>query len=78
MYRKRLREMESKTGVKTLDKISEIPLVTSAIKNASDYYESIKQKNALTRTSCNLAEIYLRTVAYAATPITTMCKKPCK
>jgi len=68
--------MESKTGVKTLDKISEIPLVTSAIKNASDYYDSLKQKNALTRTSCNFAEIYLRTVAYAATPITTMCKKP--
>ena len=69
--------MEAKTNIKTINKLNEIPVVNSAVKNASGYYESIKQKNILTRTSCNLAEIYLRTVAYAATPITSICKKPC-
>lgn len=79
MYRKQLRKMESKeskTGIRTIDKISEIPVVTDAITNVSDYYDKVKQKNILLKTSCSLAELSLKTLAYAATPIATMCKKP--
>lgn len=72
MYRKHLREMESKTGIKTIDKLTEIPIVNSAL----DYYGKVKESNALLRTSCNLAELSFRTVQFAATPITTICKGP--
>lgn len=76
MYRKHLKQMESKTGSKTIDRISEIPVVTSALLNVTDYYGKVKETNALLRTSCNLAELSLKTMAFAATPITTICKKP--
>lgn len=79
MYRKHKNEMESmtnKTGIKTLDKITELPVVSSAINNVSDYYGQIKEKNCLLRTSCNLAELSLKTIKFASTPLTTLCKKP--
>lgn len=65
-----------KTSLKTLDKLSQIPLVSSAITNAGDYYGKVKERNLLFRTYFNLAELSLRTVAYAAAPITTFVKKP--
>jgi len=76
MYRKHLNKMESKTGIKTMDKLSEIPVVNSAVITASDYYGKVKETNSLLRTSCNLAELSLKTFKYAATPITYLCKKP--
>jgi hypothetical protein len=80
MYRKNLKEMDAngKNGIKTLDKLSQIPVVSSAISNAGSYYVKVKDSNILWRTSFNLAELSLRTVAYAASPITTFCKKPRK
>jgi hypothetical protein len=72
-------EMEfGKTGIKTIDRLSQIPVFSSAIANSGDYYGKFKEKNILLRTSFNLAELSLRTVAFAATPITTFCKKPCE
>ena len=77
MYRKHLKEMEQpKSGSKTIDRLAEIPVVNTAIANVTDYYGSMTQKNILLRTSCNLAEISLKTMAFAATPITSICKKP--
>lgn len=79
MYRKHLREkkeMESKTGLKTIDRIADIPVVTSALSNVSDYYGKVKEKNLILRTSCNLAELSVKTMAFAATPITSIWKKP--
>jgi hypothetical protein len=81
MYRKHLKEMEprsgsSLSGIKTIDRLAEIPVVNTAITNVTDYYGSMKQKNILLRTSCNLAELSFKTMAFAATPITTICKKP--
>jgi len=76
MYRKHLKEMEPRTGSKTIDRIAEIPVVNTALANVSDYYGNLKQKNFMLRTSCNLAELSLKTMAFAATPITTICKKP--
>lgn len=79
MYRKYLREQEmesSKTGIKTIDRIAEIPVVNSALNNVTDYYGKVKEKNALLRTSFNLAEMSFKTMAIAATPITSICKKP--
>ncbi|CAF0933628.1 unnamed protein product [Brachionus calyciflorus] len=79
MYRKHLREqqeMESKTGIKTIDRISEIPVVNSALHNVTDYYGKFKESNAILRTSFNLAELSVKTMAFAATPITSMIKKP--
>jgi len=62
------------TGMKTLDKISQIPVVTSALNNVTDYYGQIKGKNTLLRTSCNLAEMSLKTMYFASTPITAICR----
>ena len=70
--------MESKTGIKTVDKLSEIPVLNSAVTTASDYYGKVKEANSLIRTSCNLAELSLKTFKYAASPITYLCKKPSK
>lgn len=67
---------ESKTGIKTIDRLSELPVVNSALSNVTDYYEKVKEKNVLLRTSFNLAELSVKTMAFAATPITTLCKKP--
>ena len=91
MYRKHVNEMESilkaaqpttqhenRTGIKTLNKITEIPVVNSALNNVTDYYGQFKGKNALLRTSCNLAELSLRTMKFASTPITYLCNKPSK
>lgn len=80
MYRKHLREhqmeTETKTGSKTIDRITEIPVVNSALNNVTDYYGKVKEKNLLLRTSFNLAEMSIKTMAFAATPITSICKKP--
>lgn len=66
----------NKTGIKTLDKITELPVVSSAINNVTDYYGQFKEKNVLLRTSCNLAELSLKTMKFASSPITSLCKKP--
>lgn len=89
MYRKHLREMESsskgatmatsgssKTGSKTIDVISEIPVVNSALSNVTEYYGKVKESNMLLRTSLNLAELSVSVMSLAATPITSLCKKP--
>jgi hypothetical protein len=76
MYRKHLKEMEAKTGIKTIDHISEIPVVNSALNNVTDYYSKVKETNTLLRTSLNLAEMSVKTMAFAATPIASLCKKP--
>jgi hypothetical protein len=76
MYRKHLKEMENKSGSKAIDRIAEIPIVNTALTNVNDYYGKMKQTNALLRTTCNLAELSLKTMAFAATPITSICKKP--
>lgn len=68
--------MESKTGIKTFDKLSEIPVVSTALTNVTDYYGQIKERNVLLRTSCNLAELSFKTIKFAATPITTFCHRP--
>lgn len=91
MYRKHLKEMEqtstksnasgntvAKTGSKTIDRIAEIPIVTSALHNVTDYYEKVKERNTILRGTLNLAEMSIKTMAYAASPITNtyLCKKP--
>jgi len=76
MYRKHLKEMEAKTGIKTIDHISEIPVVNAALNNVTDYYSKVKERNTLLRTSLNLAELSVKTMAFAATPIASLCKKP--
>ena len=68
--------MESKTGIKTFDKISEIPVVSTALTNVTDYYGQIKERNVLLRTSCNLAELSFKTMKFATTPITALCHRP--
>ena len=67
---------ESKTGIKTIDRLTELPVVNTALTNVTDYYEKVKEKNLLFRTSLNLAELSVKTMAFAATPITSLCKKP--
>lgn len=87
MYRKHLKEMElssssknssqNKTGMKTIDAISEIPVVNSALNNVTEYYGKMKKEsNLLFRTSLNLAELSVSVMSIAATPITTLCKRP--
>lgn len=78
MYRKHLKKMESKTGIKTVDKLTEIPVVNSAVSTATGYYGKVKDTNSLLRTSCNLAELSFKTFKFATTPITYLCKKPSK
>jgi len=68
--------MESKTGIKTVDKLTEIPVVNSAVSTATGYYGKVKDTNSLLRTSCNLAELSFKTFKFATTPITYLCKKP--
>ena len=67
---------DTKTGIKTIDRLSELPVVNTALTNVTDYYEKVKEKNLLFRTSLNLAELSVKTMAFAATPITSLCKKP--
>ena len=90
MYRKHLKEMENSetntantttttnksTGIKTIDRLADIPIVNSALTNVTDYYGKVKEKNVLLRTSCNLAELSFRTMAFAASPLTSLAKKP--
>ena len=89
MYRKHLKEMETsskggaaasaatnKTGIKTIDALSEIPVVNSALNNVTEYYGKVKERNFLLRSSLNLAEMSVSVMSAAASPITTLCKKP--
>jgi hypothetical protein len=64
------------TGIKTIDRLADLPIVNTAFTNVSDYYGRVKDKNFLLRTSCNLAELSFRTMAFAASPITSLAKKP--
>lgn len=63
-------------GAKTLNRLGELPVVNTAVTNAVDYYGKVKESNALMRTSCNLAEMSLKTMAFAAMPFTALCKRP--
>lgn len=86
MYRKHLQNMESdntsetnivnKTGIKTIDKIVEIPVVDTALNKVNDYYGHIKEKNGLLRTGCNLAEMSLKTLRFASTPLAHLMSRP--
>lgn len=87
MYRKHIKEMEtstqistnnnkSETGMKTIDKIADIPVVNTCYTSVTGYYDQIKEKNLILRTSCNLAELSFKTMKFASTPITYVCKKP--
>jgi hypothetical protein len=90
MYRKHLKEMENldskdsltksdeikSTGIKTIDRLADIPIVNTALANVTDYYVRVKDKNCLWRTSLNLAEMSFKTMAFAATPLTSLAKKP--
>lgn len=64
------------TGIKTIDKIADIPVVNTALSNVTDYYGHIKDSNILLRTSCNLAELSFKTIRFASIPITSLCYKP--
>ena len=64
------------TGIKTIDRLTDIPIVNTAVTNMTDYYGKVKDKNILLRTSCNLAELSFKTMAFAATPLTSLAKKP--
>ena len=64
------------TGIKTIDRLVDIPIVNTAVTNVTDYYGRVKDKNFLLRTSCNLAELSFRTMAFAASPLTSLAKKP--
>jgi len=90
MYRKHLNEtttMDSttatpelttaaaRTGLKTIDKIADLPVVNTALNNVTGYYESIKDKNYLLGTACNLAEFSFKTMKFASQPITNLCAK---
>lgn len=85
MYRKHTKEMEANTttamtptgtGLKTIDKIAEIPVVDSALHKVNDMYGQMKDRNSLLRTGCNLAEMSLKTLKFASTPITSLMQKP--
>jgi hypothetical protein len=92
MYRKHLNEMEqkqqqaaaaaaaasanTKSGLKTIDRLAEIPIVNSAVSNVTDYYGKVKEKNPILRGTFNLAELSIKTLAFAATPINSLCKRP--
>lgn len=64
------------TGIKTIDRLTDIPIVNTAVTNMTDYYGKVKDKNILLRTSCNLAELSFKTMAFAASPLTSLAKKP--
>jgi hypothetical protein len=66
------------SGIKTLNRLNEFPVVNSTFNNVTDYYGKLRESNAILRTSCNLAELSLKTVAFAAMPIKSLCKKPSK
>lgn len=66
----------TKSGSKTIDRIAEIPIVNTALTNVTDYYGKVKEKNTLLRGTFNLAELSVKTLAFAATPINSLCKRP--
>lgn len=70
--------MSANTGVKTIDRISEVPVVSSAIANANGYYTRIKESNPLIRAYCNLAEFGFKTMALTTMPIVSLIQSPGK
>ena len=69
---------ESKVGMKTLNKIIEIPVVSSTLDNATYYYNSVKELNSITRTTCNIGEFSCKTGLNIISPVVSICNKPSK
>ena len=68
--------MSANTGVKTIDRISEVPVISSTLSNVNDYYTRIKESNPLIRAYCSLAEIGFKTMALTAMPIVSLIQSP--
>ena len=68
--------MKISTGLKTLDRLGEVKLVSSALDTGAGYYNSLKGKHIILTGSFNIFEFSLKTIQFAATPIITVIKKP--
>ena len=67
---------ETRMGLKTINTLKNIQAVNAALTNATIYYDKVKHKNKLTRSSLHLLALFIRTILFAATPITNLVKRP--
>ena len=68
--------LESTPGLKTINTLKNIHAVNTAFTHAIVYYDRVKQKNVLTRSSLELIALFIRTLIFAATPLANLVKKP--
>jgi hypothetical protein len=66
----------SKTGLKTLDKIVDISIVSNTLDNVNYYYNNVKELNSLTKVSFNIAETSCKTGINLIAPIVNYVNKP--
>ena len=64
--------------LKTLSKVSQLPVVEAAVINATYYYNSVKNYNTLLRMSCNVAEYSCQIGIAIAKPVVMYIAKKTK
>jgi hypothetical protein len=71
-----LRRKKFKTGYKTIDTITEIPVIYSLISTLDGYYVRIRDHNPLFRGIFNLGFLLISTFFYFANPVINYFKTP--
>ena len=71
-----LRRKKFTTGYKTIDSITDIPVIYSLLTTLDGYYYKIRDHNPLFRGLFNLAFLSLATVLYFANPVINYFKTP--
>lgn len=69
--------MDQGLNYKTLNKLSEVPVVSSAMTVTTGLYQSVKERNFLTRNALNLTEFSVQTFTkLAVVPLASYFKEP--
>lgn len=71
--------MEQKLNYKTLNKLNEIPVVSSTLATTGGLYQYVKEKNFVTRNALNLVEFSAQTFTkLVVSPLAAYYKEPSK
>jgi len=68
--------IEIKTGLKTIDKLAEIPVVLTTLGNIQYYYNNLKEMNSLTKATASLAQGSFNKGKTLVKPVFNYCNKP--
>ena len=68
---------QTQVSYKTLNKLTVLPVVSSALKTASTVYENVKSTNVITRTTFGVAETSFQLFTHlVAVPLANVAKNP--